>query len=148
MQDYRFEDQRYDYEYWLSSHPAYSFRISARDLARLGQLYLQRGEWNGAQIVPAGWVEESTQAHSRTGQTGTRSGYGYMWWIAAEDSGDIKKGSFCASGYGGHTVEVLPHLNTVIVIRINTDDSSSRWMSSDEVDDAILTILAAREEGQ
>ena len=144
MQDFRLEDQNYDYEYWLSSHPAYNVRISARDLARLGQLYLQQGEWNGAQIIPADWVEESTKAHSRTGQTGTYSGYGYMWWIAAEDFGDIKKGSFCASGYGGHTVEVLPHLNTVIVIRINTDIPGFTNLAGAPVDQLILNILEAR----
>jgi CubicO group peptidase (beta-lactamase class C family) len=144
MQDFRSEDQHYDYEYWLSSHPAYNFRISARDLARLGQLYLQGGNWNGAQIVPADWVEESTRVHSRTGQTGTSSGYGYMWWIAAEDFGDIKEGSFCASGYGGHTVEVLPHLDTVIVIRINTDQPGFTNLAGGPMDQLILNILEAR----
>jgi CubicO group peptidase (beta-lactamase class C family) len=144
MQDFRLEDQHYDYEYRLSSHPAYNFRISARDLARLGQLYLQEGKWNEAQIVPADWVEESTRVHSRTGQTGTSSGYGYMWWIAAEDFGDIKEGSFCASGYGGHTVEVLPHLDTVIVIRVNTDQPDFTNLAGSAVDQLILKILEAR----
>jgi CubicO group peptidase (beta-lactamase class C family) len=145
MQDFRLEDQHYDYEYWLSSHPAYNFRISARDLARFGQIYLQGGKWDDAQIVPADWVEKSLRTHSRTGQTGTYSGYGYMWWIAAEDFGDIKKGSFCASGYGGHTVEVLPHLNTVIVIRINTDRPDFTNLAGAPVDQLILSILEARQ---
>jgi CubicO group peptidase (beta-lactamase class C family) len=147
MQDFQLEEQRYSYEYWLSMHPAYAFRISARDLARLGQLYLQEGNWQGQQILPAGWVEESTRAHSTTEGTGTYSGYGYMWWIAARDYGEIKKGSYAASGYGGHTLEILPHLNTVIALRVNTDDPSSRLIGTDEVDDLMRVILAARLDG-
>jgi CubicO group peptidase (beta-lactamase class C family) len=148
MQDFRLDDQLYSYEYWLSMHPSYPFRISARDLARLGQLYLQEGDWQGQQIVPSTWVEESTRPISRTADNGTYSGYGYMWWIAAEDHGAIAEGSFAASGYGGHTVEVLPHLNTVIVLRVNTDDDSSPWLGSHEADEVMLTILAAREQSR
>jgi CubicO group peptidase (beta-lactamase class C family) len=147
MQDFQLEEQRYLYEYWLSMHPAYPFRISARDLARLGQLYLQEGNWQGQQILPAGWVEESTEPHSRTSKAGTYSGYGYMWWIAAQDDGAIKAGSYAASGYGGHTLEVLTHLNTVIALRVNTDDPNSRLIGTDEVDDLVRTILATRQDG-
>jgi hypothetical protein len=44
-----------------------------------------------------------------------------MWWIATADYQGIPEGSYAASGYGGHTLEVLPDLNTVIVFRPNTD---------------------------
>jgi hypothetical protein len=78
MQDYF--PERLDYLYWysLSQHPYYGFRLSARDLARFGQLYLQEGTWDGEQIIPTGWVAESTRVYSKTGQSGTSSGYGYM----------------------------------------------------------------------
>ena len=81
MQDLDIERLSYAYEP-QSIHPYYGFRISARDLARFGQLYLQDGAWQGRQVVPAEWVAESTVPYSRTGQSGTYSGYGYMWWIA------------------------------------------------------------------
>lgn len=144
MQDFGTETLRYTYEYWLSWHPYYGFRISARDLARFGQLYLQEGEWQGAQLIPAEWVEQSTQPHSSTGGSGTYSGYGYMWWIAARDFSEIKQGSYAASGYGGHTLEVLPHLNTVIVFRVNTDDPNCRPISDE--DQLVVQILEARED--
>ncbi|MCA9177434.1 MAG: serine hydrolase, partial [Planctomycetales bacterium] len=63
-----------------SNHRAYPFLLSARDLARFGQLMLQRGQWQGTRLVSADWVRESTQSYSDTGASG---GYGYMWWVAA-----------------------------------------------------------------
>ena len=47
-----------------SRYPAYQFRMTARDLARLGLLMLRNGNWNGSQVIPAGWVEESTHAYT------------------------------------------------------------------------------------
>jgi CubicO group peptidase (beta-lactamase class C family) len=148
MQDFFPDRLRYSYEYWLSQHPYYGFRISTRDLARVGQLFLQGGEWQGTgsanaeQIVPAGWVEESTQPYSQTDKAGTYSGYGYMWWIAASEYQSIQTGSFAASGYGGHTMEVLPDLNTVIVFRVNTD--SADFQPITDPDQLVLRVLEAR----
>jgi hypothetical protein len=70
-----------------------------------------------------------------------------MWWIAAEDLGAIHKGSYCASGLGGHTVEVLPHLDTVIVVRFNTDIPGFENLAGAPVDKLILKILEARSDG-
>jgi CubicO group peptidase (beta-lactamase class C family) len=142
MQDLQTDRLQYSYEPY-SMHPYYGFRISARDLARLGQLFLQEGVWEGTQIVPAAWVRESTTPYSRTGGSGTYSGYGYMWWIAAEDAGPIAQGSYAASGYGGHTLEVLPDIETVIVFRINTDDPAVRLTTGSNVDQLIARILRA-----
>jgi CubicO group peptidase (beta-lactamase class C family) len=144
MQDYFPDRLNYNYSPSLSQHPYYGFRISARDLARFGQLFLQEGVWDSGQIIPAGWVEESTRAYSKTEQSGTSSGYGYMWWVAVEDLGPIKTGTYCASGYGGHTLEVLPHLHTVIVIRFNTDVPGFENLAGAPVDRLISTILESR----
>ena len=142
MQDFIPEMLRYTYAPH-SIHPYYGFRISARDLARFGQLFLQEGAWQDAQIVPAAWVQESTTPHSLTGSPGTYSGYGYMWWIAAKNYRSIQKGSFAASGYGGHTLEVLPHLDTVIVFRINTDNPNVPLAGGHQVDQLVSAILQA-----
>src|SRR5438876_551106 len=78
MEDYRIEDGTYvtgpD-----SVYPAYPFRMTARDMARFGLLFLHNGSWRGRQVVPADWVKESTTSYSDTGQAG---GYGYLWWVA------------------------------------------------------------------
>jgi hypothetical protein len=66
-----------------------------------------------------------------------------MWWIAADDYWNIPRGSYAASGYGGHTLEVLPALNTVIVFRINTDDPRVELVGGSQVDQLLIQILRA-----
>ena len=66
MQDYRPSDGEY-FTGAASVYPAYPIRMSARDLARFALLYLHKGRWQDRQVVPAKWVEESTQAYSRSG---------------------------------------------------------------------------------
>ena len=62
MQDFRLEDCAYvtgpD-----SVYPAYPFRLTARDMARFGLLFLNNGNWRGRQIIPAAWVLEATTVH-------------------------------------------------------------------------------------
>jgi len=116
-----------------SIHPAYEISLSALDLARIGQLFLNKGRWNGDQLVPESWVSESTQIwthltpeNGRPTQTEslTNVGYGYMWWIGTLNTlvGDRPslEGSYTAEGMGGHILAVIPKLRTVIVIRANT----------------------------
>jgi CubicO group peptidase (beta-lactamase class C family) len=82
MQDFRLTDMYYlrDREdaqpYEKSIHPAYHFRLSARDLARFGYLYLRQGLWNGTQLIPRNWIAESTRSYS---DAGDGRGYGYLW---------------------------------------------------------------------
>ncbi len=148
MQDLDITRLHYDYER-QSMHPYYGFRISARDLAKFGQLYLEQGVWQGEQIIPGEWIEESITPYSQTPDPGTYSGYGYMWWIAAEDFWAVPQGSYAASGYGGHTVEVLPDLNTIIVLRINTDDPGVNLLDSGKkVDRLMIPIIRASKQIQ
>ncbi|MGD9829134.1 MAG: serine hydrolase domain-containing protein, partial [Hyphomicrobiaceae bacterium] len=81
MQDFRYDAERRDGEYSGSDetvHPAYPFRISTRDLARFGLLYLADGVWNGQRLLPETWVAQSVQPYSHAGADGA---YGFMWWL-------------------------------------------------------------------
>jgi CubicO group peptidase (beta-lactamase class C family) len=84
--------------------------MRARDLAKLGQLYLQEGRWNGTQVVPASWVRRSTLMHTSVGAPG--QGYGYQWWVQKGPRGK----AYAALGYGGQAIVVLPALDLVIVV--------------------------------
>lgn len=104
-----------------SNHPAYPFQLSTRDLARFGQLMLQKGRWNGQQIVPEAWVAESTSSYS---DAGTSGGYGYMWWVAAHGKHfpgvTLPAGSYSARGYRGQYLVMVPDWNLVVCHRVNT----------------------------
>lgn len=148
MQDFDLEDTRYQLEE-VSRHPSYKFRISTRDLARFGSLYLRGGEWDGTQVLPREWVEASTRAHSITGRRGTKSGYGWMWWVAAPvdaSRSTIPDGAFTASGTGGHRLTVLPSISTVVVFRTDTDDPEAPRVGSSAYDRFLTGLLEARTE--
>lgn len=106
----------------ISKHRYYLFRVSARDLARFGLLFLREGRWQKRQIVSSAWVRESTATHS---EIWPDSGYGYMWWTGTREgfypNVKVKDHSYHASGWGGHKIFVLPYRNLVIVHRVNTD---------------------------
>ncbi|MFC2169618.1 serine hydrolase domain-containing protein [Acidobacteriota bacterium] len=122
MEDFSLDDTFYRYEEDKSIHPAYLFRMSSRDLARFGQLYLNKGMWNGDQIVPEDWIEQSTKAHSEDlGQFDHKGGYGYLWWI-----GDsiFEQKMYYASGSGGQRIIILPEEELVIVHLVNTYENN------------------------
>ncbi len=114
MQDFRLIDGYHHYEQEQSVHPAYPFRMSARDMARFGLLFLRGGSWNGKQVISGDWIRESTDSYS---DVGSGVGYGYMWWT--RDLPVVGK-SYYAQGYGGHIIGVLPDHNLVFVQRVDT----------------------------
>jgi CubicO group peptidase (beta-lactamase class C family) len=124
MEQFRVMDGSHDYsERSVSIHPAYPFKMSARDMARIGQLYLRRGTWNGKQIIPRPWIAESTSAHSSFSDQGPGyGGYGYLWWINPDFGGSR---TFFASGHGGHYIGVFPAEEVVIVFRPDWYSSGS-----------------------
>ncbi len=144
MQDYSAKDGRYvtgaD-----SIHRAYPFRMTARDMARFGLLFLRGGKWNAEQIISAEWVKESTTAWSHAGTSG---GYGYLWWIAKSGmhfaGATLPEGSYSARGAGGHYILVIPALDLVIVHRVNTD-IDGRSVSSADFGELVRLILASHE---
>ncbi|MBN2377195.1 MAG: serine hydrolase [Sedimentisphaerales bacterium] len=116
MQDFRVRDGYYHLEKQHSSHPAYPFRMSARDMARFGLLFLREGKWKGQQIISKAWVRKSTTSYSTVD---SNSGYGYLWWtILTEPFKSL--GAYGARGYGGHDITVVPGADLVFVHRVNT----------------------------
>lgn len=86
--------------------------MRTRDYALFGQLFLQGGQWNGAQIIPANWVTESTTASapSDTSTDNTGVDYGYQWWVPRGSAGQ-----YFAVGIYGQYIFIDPVTETVIV---------------------------------
>jgi CubicO group peptidase (beta-lactamase class C family) len=81
---------------------------TARDFARFGLLYLRDGVWDGARLLPEGWVDHGRRLRSVVAEDGSL--YGALWWI--EDDG---RGTFRAAGYEGQSITVCPALDLVVV---------------------------------
>ncbi|NLZ94199.1 MAG: serine hydrolase [Bacteroidales bacterium] len=107
--------------YWLVDAQGMEMALGGlnaclRDYAKLGRLYLNKGNWNGKQIVPSAWFESSTSAtkeHLQPESENSSSpgmGYGYQWWIP-----DGNEGEFMAMGVFNQHIYINPTTNTIIV---------------------------------
>ncbi len=118
------------------------------DLARLGQLLLDRGEWKGRPLVSADWVRQLTEEHvdapDLTNLEQTGEGFGYGWWLTEADG----ETAYLAYGLGGQLIEVVPSRSLVVVVasEIDHDKPQSSGLSAVAltflVDDVIAPALA------
>jgi CubicO group peptidase (beta-lactamase class C family) len=119
--------------------------ISARELARFGHLFLNRGNWNGQQLLSEAWVRDATSvqvsaAVRRGSPLSPFSGsgqYGFNWWVnAAGPDGDLTwpgapADTFAASGHNNNRLFVIPGWEMVIV-RLGLDEADRRWQNADQ----------------
>ena len=89
----------------------YGLRIKTEDIARFGQMYLQKGKWSGKQILPDSWVNEATsyQSKSQEGNGDWSQGYGYQFWRC-------KPGFYRGDGAYGQFCIVMPDQDAVLAI--------------------------------
>jgi CubicO group peptidase (beta-lactamase class C family) len=135
MEDYRVMDGYYHLEAEHSQFPAYPFKMSARDMARYGLLFLREGEWDGKRVISRGWIEESTTSYSGT----SRGGYAYLWWT---DKAEGRPDRYFALGYGGHIIGVWPEENLVFVQRVDT--YTGKQVGVDQAMGVLDAVMAAR----
>lgn len=119
LQDFRVMDV-YDHKEIRSQHPAHPFRMSARDLGRIGLLYLNNGLWKDNQVISSNWIKESTRPHSKLddGEVGGGADYGYLWWISDDRFKSLNM--YYASGLNGQRIRVIPEADLVVVNLVNT----------------------------
>lgn len=102
-------------------HGSGDISFNARDAAKFGLLYLNDGEYEGRQVIPADWVTDSLQRYSqdlynnRLGRYFRDIGYGYLWWSARAG----KHAFYYAWGHGGNLIVLLDELDMVIVTTAN-----------------------------
>jgi hypothetical protein len=104
---------------WESDPQGYTrgwgdLHLLPEDAAKIGYLWLHRGEWDGRQIVSEAWVLDSIRLHSSFIEPDF--GYGYGWWISP--------GDYQASGRGGQRIRVIASLNTIVVVTAVDSDYS------------------------
>lgn len=89
----------------------------ARDFAKLGSLYLHKGEWQGKQLVPKQWVEQSTRMDTANGSAPF---YQYQWWLPSAE------GDFEAQGILGQYIYVDP-VRDLVMVRLGTNEGKVDW---------------------
>ena len=116
-------DGFYQYNKTKSKYPGYHFRLSARDLALYGQLYLNKGSWNGRQIIPEEWIELSTKPHSVYNEN-YGIAYGMLWNVLMKTESRKSK-SFFHTGVGIHMLGIYPASDVVLIHRVDTESDYS-----------------------
>ncbi len=104
---------------------ASGLRLTARDLARIGQMVLNGGRWNEHQIVPALWLRDSFVRHAAV-EDGLS--YGYQWWLGQGRRGG--RGWMAGIGNGGQRLAVFPDLDLVMVVYAGRYNQRDAWRLS------------------
>jgi CubicO group peptidase (beta-lactamase class C family) len=97
-------------------------RLSSRNMARFGYLYLKKGMWENEQIISQNWITESGRSHIQAQHNVGVQNYGYHFWVS-----DF--GMYTAMGYRGQWIMILPEINMVVVFTNNfTPGDGEQWM--------------------
>ena len=109
---------RYDWIKYPDGTPiaASGLRLLPRDMAKLGVLYLNRGQWQGVQVVPQAWVKASTSPQTKVSDRAFGfQNYGYQWWLGTARD-DAHTPWIMAVCYGGKRIMIIPSLDLVMVL--------------------------------
>jgi CubicO group peptidase (beta-lactamase class C family) len=107
-QKYLFEPTGINGSSWRpNAGGGYAFSLTPRDMARYAMLYLNKGAWNGKQVISSSWVNESTAKYIQT--VVSAQDYGYLWWLPPF-------GGYAADGDGGQRIYVIPDKNLIVII--------------------------------
>ena len=94
-----------------------SLYLTPHDMAKIGYLFLNGGEWDGELVVPGEWVEEATRKHVHAGTL--LDDYGFQWWVSP-------KGYYSAIGYKGQFIHVVPELDLIMVTTSSREEDFNR----------------------
>ncbi len=104
------------------------------DAAKFGYLYLNKGNWNGEQLIPEKWVEASTKQQVTAGWNPIFPGYGSMWWTT-------RFGGYAALGFGGNYIFVVPEKNLVVVFTGGIFDNSKLFYPGELMEEYVIPSI-------
>ncbi|MEM7025717.1 MAG: serine hydrolase, partial [Pseudomonadota bacterium] len=103
---------------------ASGLRMRPRDLARIGQLVLARGCWNGQQLVPVTWLDAALEPKVASED---ELAYGYQWWLWPRQPRADGRRWMAAFGNGGQRLTIWPHLDLVMVVIAGNYNQPDAW---------------------
>ena len=117
-----------------------SLTLRPRDMAKIGMLILNKGKWNGKQIVSKKWIEESTKEYFKVDPI---FNYGYLWWLGNSQAVPGTK-VILASGWGSQFIFIVPKLNLVAVTTGNNMDNKWHFKPLKMFDQYLIGGLAKK----
>jgi CubicO group peptidase (beta-lactamase class C family) len=139
----------------VSRYPAYPIWLSTRDMARIGHLMLNEGEWHGRQVISRDWARRIVSVVTPLDQMNPPErregyfGYGYMWWVfdGPRATGPFK-GAYTARGAVGQWITVFPSLNLVIAHKTNNIyQRTTSWESWERIVELLFEARGVRMPG-
>lgn len=115
--------------------------LTPRDLLKFGQLYLNKGNWKGQQIISENWVQESFKKHTRLQDARDKNEYGYLWWHDTYVIYGKAIEAIEARGAGGQFIFVIPALESVVVVTAGNYRNRKGNQSRDIFRDYILPAM-------
>jgi CubicO group peptidase (beta-lactamase class C family) len=119
--------------------------LRPRDALKLGQLYLDRGVWNGRRVVSASWIDRSVKQHAAfaASPSAPSHGYGYAWHLFTVTSGGRTYREYMAQGNGGQLIVVLPDLDAVVGFTAGNYNNFPVWRHffEDDIPNFIIPSL-------
>ncbi|MEQ6123393.1 DUF2306 domain-containing protein [Pseudotenacibaculum sp. MALMAid0570] len=141
FEDWNIENQSMNENKEKSRYSAHHMHLSTRDMAKIGQLMIQEGEWNGKQLISKEWIRKTTTTVTHKDTVNSRYfvdssspvqlGYSYMWWPFERfyDNPDFD-GAYTASGAYGHFITIIPKRKVVIVHKTVRDLLTAAGLSN------------------
>lgn len=99
------------------------FSMNIYDMAKFGRLFLNKGEWEGKQIISQNWIQESTKV--QFDRKAGSANYGYQWWIRT--FGSQKYDTYFAQGHWGQFIFVIPEINLMVVFTSHHEGSTNMY---------------------
>lgn len=129
-----------------SKHKQYYMYLSTRDLARIGSMVANEGQWNGKQIVPRAWIKKSTTSHTNLKENHIKydryDGFGYQWWLSSESN------TVWSDGYGERFLIISPSHKLALVEQNFTGNSflsTGLWLMNRNTDSGLGNLMKAHE---
>ncbi len=142
-----FDPLRSEGGFWTSSHSGLTLAsnglyFKARELTKIGLLFLNNGQWEGKQIITPEWIELSQQGYISTNNNFyLNSTYGYQWWITSFTINGVSHKCFFAVGWGNQFMYIIPDLDMIIEFNCGNYEDLTRTLPMDMVNDYILKAI-------
>jgi CubicO group peptidase (beta-lactamase class C family) len=126
-------------------HTGGGLLLKARDMAKIGQLVLNEGEWDGTQVVPKAWIDQIKIRFTQTNRGYYSAWYSYMWWILPYEKNNVNSPTsddmITASGAGGQWIFIIPKHQLVVVTTGGTQNGEQELAPVDFLYSSILPAL-------